>query len=152
MKKMLLFAAITFAVSAKAQWVVKNVNDDPFAEPYKICYSQGQSNKNTLLKLELWETGSIFFYASVGFVCDESVDVELSFKVGDEWQRYSLPSCIVAKNKIVVFSTDLKNELFYGDFLKASEAAFLINESHCEDERERFSMSGSTAAANAWNK
>lgn len=152
MKKILLFAAIAFAFTAKAQWVVKNVNDDPFEEPYKICYAQGQGNKNSLLKLELWETNSIFFYASLGFVCDESVDVELSFKVADVWQRYTLPSCLVLKNTIVVFSTDLKNENFYSDFLKSSEAAFLINESHCEDERERFLMTGSTAAANAWGK
>ena len=149
---MLLFAAITFAVTAKAQWVVKNVNDDPFEEPYKICYAQGIGNKNSLLKLELWETGSIFFYASVAYLCDESVDVELSLKVGDEWKRHTLPSCLVIKNKIVVFTTDLKNENFYSDFLKSSEAAFLINESHCEDERERFLMTGSTAAANAWGK
>jgi len=47
---------------------------------------------------------------------------------------------------------DLKNELFYGDFLKSTEAAFLVNESHCEEERERFLMSGSTAAAKAWDK
>jgi hypothetical protein len=80
------------------------------------------------------------------------VAVELSFKVNNEWQRYSLTDCIVVKNTIVVFSMDLKSELFYGDFLKSTEAAFLINESHCEDERERFMMSGSTAAAKAWDK
>ena len=151
MKKVFLLAAVAFAVNAKAQWVVKNVNDDPFEEPYKICYAHGVGNKNNLLKLELNE-GSIFFYASVPFVCDESVPVELSFKVNDEWQRYSLTDCIVVKNTIVVFSMDLKSELFYGDFLKSTEAAFLINESHCEDERERFMMSGSTAAAKAWDK
>jgi hypothetical protein len=152
MKKILLFVAIGFAFSAKAQWVIKNVNDDPFEDPYKICYVSGVSNKNNLLKLEEYEDGSIFFYASLSYVCDENVPVELSFKIGNEWQRHSLPTCIVLKNKIVVLSMDLKNEPFYQDFLKSSEAAFLINESHCEDERERFLMSGSTAASQAWDK
>lgn len=149
MRHIFSLALLAMTFSASAQWVVKEVNDDPFEPAYKICYNADASNH--LLKLEEAD-GKILFYTSGGYVCDEYVAVSLSFKIDGEWERVDLRSCMVIKSKIVVLSQNILSENWKDKVERAESIAILINESHCDDERMLFDNSGASDALSAWSE
>lgn len=150
MKKFIMILLVFVGYNASAQWVVKEVNDDPFEPAYTICYNSATSG-NQLFKLEQ-NDGKILCYISSSYICDEYVDVSMSFKIDDEWERIELTSQMVIKSKLCILSTDLMTEDWTDSLKRASEVAILIKESHCDSERMMFKNDNAEEAILAWSE
>lgn len=149
MKKMILTVATILTVGlVNAQWTKDRV-DNGLDEPYKICYTA--INNGGFLKLE-GDTSGIAFYVAGGYYCEDSPLVNISFLVNNQWEKYSVWGNTSSNNKAVFFTMNLKNEVFFKDFLNATSVKIRINETYCDNETYQFNMAGSTSAFNFLNK
>lgn len=143
MRNLLFLAVMLFGLSASAQWKVIDVNDNPFEDPYKVALVNGSTG---YLKLEEAD-GKIYLFLGASYVCDDNIDIDLSFKIDGEWVRSSLPQCMVVKRKIVVFSMDLASDAeLLKNFKKSTEVAVRTKESHCDSDTFTFSSIGFSAS------
>ena len=85
MKKLLLalVTVILFATTSFSQWVSKKI-DNGFDTPYYIAYTQ--DGQNAYLKLENYN--GIAFYMGGVYICEDAVNVDISFLVNGEYQKY----------------------------------------------------------------
>lgn len=142
MRNLAILAVMLFGMNATAQWKTIDVNDNPFEDPYKVAIAYSNSSNSDYLKLEESD-GKIYLFLGTGFVCDDYISVDLSFKIDGEWVRQSLSSCMVVKSKIVVFSMDLDADTeLLDNLLKCTEVAARTNESHCDSDTFVFSGIG----------
>lgn len=146
MKKIALLAVMLFGMNASAQWTVHRVEDNPFDPPFVTAICNSTQSNSSYLKLEESDD-VVYLFLMTGYVCDESVSIDLSFKIDGEWQKQSLTSVMVVKSKIVVLSMDLdKDPDLLDNFIRSTDVAVRINESHCDNEMYTFSGSGFTKA------
>ena len=113
MKKLLVLVSVSlFSFNALSQWVVKKI-DNGFDTPYKIAYTEdGQS---AFLKLENYK--GIAFYIGGVYVCDESVTVDISFLVNEEYQKYTTTGNASENHKTLFMVDDLNSD---AEFLATS--------------------------------
>lgn len=146
MRNLAILAVMLFGMNATAQWKTINVNDNPFEDPYKVSIVYSNSSNSDYLKLEEAD-GKIYLFLGTGFVCDEYINVDLSFKIDGEWTRQSLSSCMVVKSKIIVFSSDLDSDTeLLDNLLRCEQVAVRTNESHCDSDTFVFSGVGFSAS------
>ena len=149
MKKVILSVATVLITGlSMAQWTKKTVNNG-FDNPYKICYSG--INNGSALKME-YSDSAVSFYLTGGYHCEENPTVDISFLVNNQWEKYSVWGNTSSNNKAVFFTMNLKNEVFFKDFLNATSVKIRINETYCDNETYQFNMAGSTSAFNFLNK
>lgn len=143
MRNLLVLAVMFLGLSASAQWKTINVNDNPFEDPYTVAIVQGGSG---YLKMEEAD-GKVYLFLGASYVCDDYIDIDLSFKIDGEWVRSTLSQCMVVKRKIVVFSSDLgSNAELLDNFKRSSDVAIRTKESHCDSDTFTFSSIGFSAS------
>jgi len=146
MKKLLL-ALVTvtlFTTTSFSQWVSKKI-DNGFDTPYYIAYTQ--DGQNAYLKLENYK--GIAFYMGGVYVCDESVGVDISFLVNEEYQKYYITGNVSDNRKTLFMVNDLNSDpKFLADFKAATSIRIRVNDTTCDTEIYEFKMTGSTAAFN----
>jgi hypothetical protein len=146
MKKLLL-ALVTvtlFTTTSFSQWVSKKI-DNGFDTPYYIAYTQ--DGQDAYLKLENYK--GIAFYMGGVYVCDESVGVDISFLVNEEYQKYYITGNVSDNRKTLFMVNDLNSDPeFLADFKTATSIRIRINDTTCDTEIYEFKMTGSTAAFN----
>jgi hypothetical protein len=146
MKKLLL-ALVTvtlFTTTSFSQWVSKKI-DNGFDTPYYIAYTQ--DDQDAFLKLENYK--GIAFYMGGVYVCDESVGVDISFLVNEEYQKYYITGNVSDNRKTLFMVNDLNSDPeFLADFKAATSIRIRINDTTCDTEIYEFKMTGSTAAFN----
>jgi len=146
MKKLLL-ALVTvtlFTTISFSQWVSKKI-DNGFDTPYYIAYTQ--DGQDAFLKLENYK--GIAFYMGGVYVCDESVGVDISFLVNEEYQKYYITGNVSDNRKTLFMVNDLNSDpQFLADFKAATSIRIRINDTTCDTEIYEFKMTGSTAAFN----
>jgi hypothetical protein len=148
MKKIFFTFLLFFSVSiAYSQWSYELIKND-FDDPYRIAYTS--VNNGAVLKLENVE-GSIFFYISGGYYCDEYPTVDLVFIVNRVNVRYSIEGFVNSSKDALFFTTDLINSEMLESFKKCSLVKIRVNESVCSNEIYSFNMSKSTSALNYIN-
>lgn len=143
MKKLLVLVSVSlFSFNALSQWVFKKI-DNGFDTPYKIAYTEdGQSE---FLKLQNYK--GIIFYIGGVYICDESVTVDISFLVNEEYKKYSVTGVTSENRKTLFMVDDLNsNPNLLADFKAASSVKIRINDTTCGTEIYEFKMAGSTAA------
>ena len=91
MKTLLMTIGLALSYTASAQWVTKKV-DNGFDTPYKIAYTNVA--KNQWLKLENYNN-EISFYIGGVYICDDIVNVDMSFLVNGVYQKYNIIDCYV---------------------------------------------------------
>jgi hypothetical protein len=146
MKKLLLaLATVTlFTTTSFSQWVSKKI-DNGFDTPYYIAYTQ--DGQDVFLKLENYK--GIAFYMGGVYVCDESVGVDISFLVNEEYQKYYITGNVSDNRKTLFMVNDLNSDPeFLADFKAATSIRIRINDTTCDTEIYEFKMTGSTAAFN----
>ena len=148
MKKVILSVALMCSFYSNAQWVKENV-DNGFDEPYNICYTA--ENNGAILKLEN-VNGSIYFYLSGGYYCEEKLIVDISFMVNGTFKKYVEVASVSESNDIVWINNDLMNSEMINDFKSCSLVKLRVNDAVCDSETYSFSMSGSTSAITFINK
>lgn len=148
MKRVILSVGLMLSFYSNAQWIKENV-DNGFDEPYNICYTE-QSN-GAILKLEN-VSGSIYFYLSGGYYCEEKLIVDISFMVNGTFKKYVEVATVSESNDIVWINDDLMNSEMINDFKSCSLVKLRVNDAVCDSETYSFSMSGSTSAITFINK
>ena len=148
MKKVILSVGLMLSFYSNAQWVKENV-DNGFDEPYNICYTA--ENNGAILKLEN-VNGSIYFYLSGGYYCEEKLIVDISFMVNGTFKKYVEVASVSESNDIVWINDDLMNSEMINDFKSCSLVKLRVNDAVCDSETYSFSMSGSTSAITFINK
>ena len=144
MKTLLITIGLILSYSATAQWVYEKV-DNGFDTPYKIAYNVAQDQ---FLKLENYNNEISFYIGGVN-ICDESVNVDISFLVNGVYQKYKIENCYVSENKEIVFFVDnLTTHEIFSSFKTASLVKVRINDTTCDVVIYEFKMSGSKAAYN----
>ena len=103
MKRVILSVGLMLSFYSNAQWVKENV-DNGFDEPYNICYTA--ENNGAILKLEN-VNGSIYFYLSGGYYCEEKLIVDISFMVNGTFKKYVEVASVSESNDIVWINNDL---------------------------------------------
>lgn len=144
--KTILILCLLFSFNINAQWVSKKI-DNGFDSPYIIAYTN--DNQHEFLKLENYN-GTVLFYISNTYICDDVVKVDISFLVNGEYQKY-ISTCKTSTNNETVFIVeDMNSNLeFLANFKAATSIKIRIHDTLCDTEIYEFSMSGSTAALNA---
>jgi hypothetical protein len=146
MKKLLL-ALVTvtlFTTTSFSQWISKKI-DNGFDTPYYIAYTQ--DGQDAFLKLENYK--GIAFYMGGVYVCDESVGVDISFLVNEEYQKYYITGNVSDNRKTLFMVNDLNSDpKFLADFKAATSIRIRVNDTTCDTEIYEFKMTGSTAAFN----
>ena len=136
---------LALSYTASAQWVTKKV-DNGFDTPYKIAYTNVA--KNQWLKLENYNN-EISFYIGGVYICDDIVNVDMSFLVNGVYQKYNIIDCYVSDdNETLFFIDNLTTHEILSSFKSASSLKVRINDTTCESETYEFKMSGSTTAYN----
>ena len=148
MKRVILSVGLMLSFYSNAQWVKENV-DNGFDEPYNICYTA--ENNGAILKLEN-VNGSIYFYLSGGYYCEEKLIVDISFMVNGTFKKYVEVASVSESNDIVWINDDLMNSEMINDFKSCSLVKLRVNDAVCDSETYSFSMSGSTSAITFINK
>jgi hypothetical protein len=148
MKRVILSVGLMLSFYSNAQWIKKNV-DNGFDEPYNICYTA--ENNGAVLKLEN-VSGSIYFYLSGGYYCEEKLIVDISFMVNGTFKKYVEVATVSESNDIVWINDDLMNSEMINDFKSCSLVKLRVNDAVCDSETYSFSMSGSTSAITFINK
>lgn len=148
MKRVILSVGLMLSFYSNAQWVKENV-DNGFDEPYNICYTA--ENNGAILKLEN-VNGSIYFYLSGGYYCEEKLIVDISFMVNGTFKKYVEVASVSESNDIVWINNDLMNSEMINDFKSCSLVKLRVNDAVCDSETYSFSMSGSTSAITFINK
>jgi len=146
MKKLLLaLATVTlFTTTSFSQWISKKI-ENGFDTPYYIAYTQ--DGQNEYLKLENYK--GIAFYMGGVYICDESVSVDISFLVNNEYQKYNIKGNVSDNRKTLFMVDDLNSDSeFLADFKAASSIRIRVNDTTCDTEIYEFKMTGSTAAFN----
>jgi hypothetical protein len=149
MKKLVLvlLGVTLFSVNSFSQWFVNKV-DNGFDSPYTIAYTDDEQDQ--YLKIENYN--GIVFYLSNTYICSETVIVDLSFLVNNEYKKYKTNAKVSSNHKIVFMVNDLSEDpLMLQDFKDASLLKVRINDPVCDTEIYEFKMTGSTAAYNAVN-
>jgi hypothetical protein len=145
MKILLMTIGLALSYTASAQWVTKKV-DNGFDTPYKIAYTNVA--KNQWLKLENYNN-EISFYIGGVYICDDIVNVDMSFLVNGVYQKYNIIDCYVSDdNETLFFIDNLTTHEILSSFKSASSLKVRINDTTCESETYEFKMSGSTTAYN----
>jgi hypothetical protein len=145
MKTLLMTIGLALSYTASAQWVTKKV-DNGFDTPYKIAYTNVA--KNQWLKLENYNN-EISFYIGGVYICDDIVNVDMSFLVNGVYQKYNIIDCYVSDdNETLFFIDNLTTHEILSSFKSASSLKVRINDTTCESETYEFKMSGSTTAYN----
>lgn len=136
---------LALSYTASAQWVTKKV-DNGFDTPYKIAYTNVA--KNQWLKLENYNN-EISFYIGGVYICDDIVNVDMSFLVNGVYQKYNIIDCYVSDdNETLFFIDNLTTHEILSSFKSASSLKVRINDTTCSSETYEFKMSGSTNAYN----
>ena len=99
----LTILAVSISIISFSQWTYERV-DNGFDEPYRIAYTK--TNNGSFLKLENVE-GAIAFYLQGGYFCDETPFVEMSFLVGNEYQKFYKESVLGDDNDIIFIMSDI---------------------------------------------
>ena len=146
MKKLVFTLMTTFAFGAKAQWVVKKI-DNGFDAPTKIAYTE--DGQIPFLKMERYEGSGVLLFKGVYF-CDGPVFIELSFQVSGVNKKYGRICELNNEQTVAFISWDVKKEDFFNDFKNCTSVKLRITDGGCEETGEiySFKMSGSTAAVN----
>lgn len=149
MKKVILSVALMCSsFYSNAQWINKSINND-IDDPYRICYTA--ENNGAILKLENVD-GSIYFYISGTYFCEDSPIVDISFIVNGVANKYQINGTTSESRKIVWLIDDLMNSNIINDFKSCSSIKLRVNDLMCSSEMYSFSMSGSSSAISFINK
>jgi hypothetical protein len=131
-------------MNAFSQWTCKSV-DNGFDEPYDIVYSNIINGAS--IKLLKGETPcDIRFTIHGKYFCDDNINVNLTFIVNGEYEKYYLKTS-KSRNSEWLYFSDLSDK-FWGDFKKATVVKIRVNETYCSSEYYEYKMTGSTAAYN----
>lgn len=146
MKNLLFTIALTTLISATSysQWSYNRV-DNGFDIPYRIAYTE--TYNKSFLKLENFE-GAVAFYLQGGYFCDETPFVEMSFLVGNEYQRFYKESSLGEDNDIIFIMDDINGSNILSSFKNCSILKIRVTDDECEDEIYTFNMSRSASAFN----
>jgi len=142
MKKLMISIALMLNLNVNAQWMNKNINNG-FDDPYRICYTA--ENNGSVLKLENVD-GTIFFYLSGGYTCDENPTVDLSFLINGSYVKYSEPMEVSEDRTIIWIVDNLIESDILNDFKLCSILKIRVNDIACSSEVFTFNMAGSTSA------
>jgi hypothetical protein len=143
MKTLLMTMALALSYTASAQWTNKTV-DNGIDPTYKIAYTD--NSKTQWLKLENYNN-NISFYMQGFSVCDEVVDVDISFLVNGIYQKYELLDCnLTEDHETVFFVKNLKTSEMLSSFKSASSVKIRINDKTCGAGTYEFKMTGGTSA------
>ena len=147
-KKLIFLFTLTLISSlSHAQWVTKYVNNG-IDDPYKIAYSTSKEDDGVFLKIENVE-GGLYFYVQGSYFCEESPYVEMSFLIGNEYDKYYSDVCWLSEDQSTVFILeDLLESNCIAAFKKSSLVKISITDETCGDSFYTFSMSGSSNAFN----
>ena len=145
MKKVILSVATVLITGlSMAQWTKKTVNNG-FDNPYKICYSG--INNGSALKME-YSDSAVSFYLTGDYHCEQNPNVDISFFVNNQWDKYTVKGQRSLNGKTVFLTDKIENEPYFKSFLTASSVKIRINEVHCTSDIYEFNMTGSTEAYN----
>jgi len=143
MKTLLITMVLALSYTASAQWTNKTV-DNGIDPTYKIAYTD--NSKTQWLKLENYNN-NISFYMHGFSVCDEVVDVDISFLVNGIYQKYELLDCnLTEDHETVFFVKNLKTSEMLSSFKSASSVKIRINDKTCGAGTYEFKMIGGTSA------
>lgn len=149
MKTLLLIIGLVLSYTASAQWTYENINNG-LDDPYKIAYTKIDDSQ--WLKLENYKNEVVFYIGGV-YVCDETVNVDISFLVNGVYQKYNIKDCYISEsNETVFFVDNLATHEMLSSFKSASLVKVRLNDITCGEETYEFKMSGSTAAYNFISK
>lgn len=145
MKTLLITMVLALSYTASAQWIYKTV-DNGFDPPYKIAHTD--LIQDEFLKLENYNN-NISFYIDHLYICDETVNVDISFLVNGVYQKYNIENCYVSEdNETVFFVDNITTHEMLSSFKTASLVKVRINDTTCGITTYEFKMSGSKAAYN----
>jgi len=143
MKTVLMTIGLALSYTASAQWVNMNV-DNGIDPTYNIAYTKDYITH--WLKLENYNK-NISFYMYGFFVCDDVVDVEISFLVDGAYQKYEVLECNVTEDHNTVFLVkNLKTSNMLSSFKSASSVKVRVNDKTCGAGTYEFKMTGGLSA------
>lgn len=140
----LTIAFVSISIISLSQWTYERV-DNGFDEPYRIAYTK--TNNGSFLKLENVE-GAVVFYLQGGYFCDETPFVEMSFLVGNEYQKFYKESILGDDNDIIFIMSDIDGSNILSSFKNCSILKIRVTDDNCDDEIYTFNMSKSATAFN----
>ena len=139
MKSLLLIFISLVTTTALSQWKYSRVNNG-FDPPYVIGYAT--NNTSAFLKLENYN--GISFYISGVYVCDDNIDVDVSFNVSGEYHKHTLTGIVTEDRKTVFIMDDIAaDSAFLKDFKDAGIVRIRLNDKTCSAEIYEFSMANS---------
>jgi hypothetical protein len=145
MKTLLITIGLALSYTASAQWIYKTVNNG-FDDPYKIAHTDLVQNE--FLKLENYDN-RISFYIDNLYICDETVNVDISFLVNGVYQKYNIENCSISEdNETVFLVSNLTTHEMLSSFKTASLVKIRINDNTCGVATYEFKMAGSKTAYN----
>ena len=149
MKTLLMTVGLALSYTANAQWITKTI-DNGFDPKYNIAYTD--NTKMQWLKLEDYNSGVSFYIGGV-YVCDDDVDVDISFLVNGEYKKFKIENCDVSEDRKTVFFTDnLELNEMLPSFIASTLAKVRINDITCGESTYEFKMNNSTSAFNFIDK
>ena len=140
----LIILAVSISIISFSQWTYERV-DNGFDEPYRIAYTK--TNNGSFLKLENVE-GAVAFYLQGGYFCDETPFVEMSFLVGNEYQKFYKESILGDDNDIIFIMDDIDGSNILSSFKNCSILKIRVTDDECDDEIYTFNMLKSASAFN----
>lgn len=145
MKTLLMTVGLALSYTANAQWITKTV-DNGFDPKYNIAYTD--NTKMQWLKLEDYNSGVSFYIGGV-YVCDDDVDVDISFLVYGEYKKFNIKQCDVSEDRKTVFFTDnLEISEMLPSFIASTLVKVRINDITCGESTYEFNMNYSMSAFN----
>ena len=129
-------------IMVSAQCESKTV-DNGFDPAYHVAYTK--TNNQAFLKLENFEGGVVFYLQGVYF-CDQETEVDISYMVNGEWEKYVYTVLVSSDQTTLFITTNLLNSAMISSFKNATSVKLRVRPSDCITEIFEFNMSGSTRA------
>lgn len=142
---LLLVCILLFSTSSYGQWVISKI-DNKFDEIYVIAYTE--DGQQQYLKLENYN--GMVLYLTNTYICSETVIVDLSFFVNEDYKKYKTHAKVSSNHKTVFIEDNISEDtLMLQDFKDASLLKVRINDPLCDTEVYQFNMKGSAEAYEA---
>jgi hypothetical protein len=129
MKKLImLFFAVQCIYTANAQWT-NRVILNPFDDRKDKVYSRTESRNYKQLQLEKDSVGNIIWSMVGAAFCEDTLNVDFAFLIGDEYIRTSR-ICYVDENKLILNSNLISSNI-KEDFIECTKISIRVHQKTC---------------------
>jgi hypothetical protein len=144
MKKLImLFFAVQCIYTANAQWVHRVITN-PFDDKKDKVYCHTESGNYRQLRLEKDTTGNIIWYMIGSTFCQDTLNVDIAFLIGDEYSKIS-KICYADSNKLILDSNLISSNI-KEDFLDCIKVSIRVRQKDCGTKIYNFNTKNSERA------